>query len=53
MAWVRHHDKYDAGYKVDAQAEYVNPQRRQTPQPVAARIIDRESFWTIRRSVRR
>jgi len=25
MAWVRHHDKYDAGYKVDAQAEYVQP----------------------------
>jgi predicted dithiol-disulfide oxidoreductase (DUF899 family) len=25
MVWVRHHDKYDAGYKVDAQAEYVQP----------------------------
>jgi predicted dithiol-disulfide oxidoreductase (DUF899 family) len=25
MAWVRHHDKYDTGYKVDAQAEYVQP----------------------------
>jgi len=25
MAWVRHHDKYDEGYKVDAQAEYVQP----------------------------
>lgn len=25
MAWVRHHDKYDAGYKVDATAEYVQP----------------------------
>ncbi len=25
MAWVRHHDKYDAGYRVDANAEYVQP----------------------------
>jgi len=25
MAWVRHHDKYEEGYKVDAQAEYVQP----------------------------
>jgi predicted dithiol-disulfide oxidoreductase (DUF899 family) len=25
MAWVRHHDKYDAGYKVDATAEYMQP----------------------------
>jgi hypothetical protein len=25
MAWVRHHDKYDEAYKVDAQAEYVQP----------------------------
>ena len=25
MAWVRHHDKYDEGYKVDAKAEYVQP----------------------------
>lgn len=25
MAWVRHHDKYDAGYRVDAAAEYVQP----------------------------
>jgi hypothetical protein len=25
MAWVRHHDKYDAGYKVDATAEYLQP----------------------------
>jgi hypothetical protein len=25
MAWVRHHDKYDAGYRVDANAEYVEP----------------------------
>jgi predicted dithiol-disulfide oxidoreductase (DUF899 family) len=25
MAWVRHHDKYDAGYQVDATEEYVQP----------------------------
>ncbi len=25
MAWVRHHDKYGEGYKVDANAEYVPP----------------------------
>ena len=25
MAWVRHHDKYDEGYLVDAKAEYVSP----------------------------
>lgn len=25
MAWVRHHDKYDEGYKVDANAEYGEP----------------------------
>jgi len=25
MAWVRHHDKYDEAYKVDAKAEYVQP----------------------------
>jgi predicted dithiol-disulfide oxidoreductase (DUF899 family) len=25
MAWVRHHDKYDQGYHVDAKAEYVQP----------------------------
>src|SRR5260370_24281800 len=25
MAWVRHHDKYDEGYKVDAKAVYVQP----------------------------
>jgi predicted dithiol-disulfide oxidoreductase (DUF899 family) len=25
MAWVRHHDKYDEGYRVDAKAEYVQP----------------------------
>ncbi len=25
MAWVRHHDKYDAAYRVDANAEYVEP----------------------------
>ncbi len=25
MAWVRHHDKYDEGYQVDAKAEYVQP----------------------------
>src|SRR6267154_2769981 len=25
MSWVRHHDKYDAGYRVDANAEYVQP----------------------------
>jgi len=25
MAWVRHHDKYDASYRVDAQSDYVQP----------------------------
>jgi len=25
MAWVRHHDKYDEGYRVGAKAEYVQP----------------------------
>jgi len=25
MAWVRHHDKYDEGYRVDAKAEYAQP----------------------------
>lgn len=25
MAWVRHHDKYDEGYRVDPKAEYVSP----------------------------
>ena len=25
MAWVRHHDKYDQGYQVDAKAEYAQP----------------------------
>ncbi len=27
MAWVRHHDKYDESYKVDATAEYVEPEK--------------------------
>jgi predicted dithiol-disulfide oxidoreductase (DUF899 family) len=25
MAWVRHHDRYDENYKVDAQQEFVQP----------------------------
>jgi predicted dithiol-disulfide oxidoreductase (DUF899 family) len=25
MAWVRHHDKYDANYRVDAASEYLQP----------------------------
>ena len=25
MAWVRHHDKYDEAYVVDAKAQYVQP----------------------------
>jgi predicted dithiol-disulfide oxidoreductase (DUF899 family) len=25
MAWVRHHDRYEDGYKVDAKAQYVAP----------------------------
>jgi predicted dithiol-disulfide oxidoreductase (DUF899 family) len=25
MAWVRHHDRYDENYKVDAKQEYVQP----------------------------
>src|SRR5467141_5401420 len=25
MAWVRHHDKYDASHQVDTKAEYVQP----------------------------
>jgi predicted dithiol-disulfide oxidoreductase (DUF899 family) len=31
MAWVRHHDKYDAAYKVDAQADYVEPAKSAKP----------------------
>lgn len=26
MSWVRHHDRYEDGYAVDAQAQYVPPQ---------------------------
>ncbi len=29
MAWVRHHDKYDGGYFVDAETEYQQPQMSQ------------------------
>jgi hypothetical protein len=25
MAWVRHHDRYDNGYEVDASAGYQEP----------------------------
>lgn len=25
MAWVRHHDKYDGGYAVDAKTGYAPP----------------------------
>lgn len=28
MAWVRHHDKYDANYRVDASAGYVQPAKK-------------------------
>ncbi len=28
MAWVRHHDRYDDGYKVDAEGGYVKPAAR-------------------------
>ena len=28
MAWVRHHDKYGEGYKVDVKAEYVQPAKK-------------------------
>lgn len=28
MAWVRHHDKYDEGYNVDAKADYVQPAKK-------------------------
>jgi predicted dithiol-disulfide oxidoreductase (DUF899 family) len=27
MAWVRHHDRYDDNYKVDAKLEYVQPKK--------------------------
>ncbi|HTT33840.1 MAG TPA: thioredoxin family protein [Methylomirabilota bacterium] len=27
MAWVRHHDKYGDGYKVDTKTEYVEPKK--------------------------
>jgi predicted dithiol-disulfide oxidoreductase (DUF899 family) len=30
MAWVRHHDKYDDGYVVDAKALYVEPAKKDT-----------------------
>lgn len=28
MAWVRHHDKYDTNYRVDANAGYIEPAKR-------------------------
>ena len=28
MAWVRHHDKYDTNYQVDANAVYVRPAKK-------------------------
>ena len=28
MAWVRHHDKYDANYRVDANVGYIQPAKR-------------------------
>ena len=31
MAWVRHHDKYDKSYRVDAKAEYVQPAQTERP----------------------
>lgn len=31
MAWVRHHDKYNEGYQVDAKAEYVQPAKSSDP----------------------
>ena len=30
MAWVRHHDKYDGGYFVDAEREYEQPKKIET-----------------------
>ena len=30
MAWVRHHDKYDDGYNVDAKAPYIEPAKVQS-----------------------
>ena len=29
MAWVRHHDRYEPGYQVDAEAGYVEPAKRE------------------------
>jgi len=31
MAWVRHHDKYDASYKVDAVSDYTQPAKSTDP----------------------
>jgi len=31
MAWVRHHDKYDEAYRVDAKAEYRQPAKAADP----------------------
>jgi predicted dithiol-disulfide oxidoreductase (DUF899 family) len=31
MAWVRHHDKYDASYKVDAVSGYTQPAKSTDP----------------------
>jgi predicted dithiol-disulfide oxidoreductase (DUF899 family) len=31
MAWVRHHDRYDNGYSVDASASYQQPETISTP----------------------
>jgi predicted dithiol-disulfide oxidoreductase (DUF899 family) len=28
MAWIRHHDKYDASYRVDANAGYIQPAKK-------------------------
>jgi len=32
MAWVRHHDKYDGGYFVDAEKEYEQPKMAAAPE---------------------
>jgi predicted dithiol-disulfide oxidoreductase (DUF899 family) len=37
MAWVRHHDKYDEGYFVDASQGYVQPEVVSTIKPAGAK----------------
>lgn len=41
MAWVRHHDRYDAGYAVDPAASYAPPAKKDAPAacPACASLV--------------